>query len=146
MDQQQIALVRSGFAEIAPIAEQAAEMFYARLFELDPSLRQLFKGDIKQQGAKLMAMIATAVANLDRMEQILPRLRELGRRHVAYGVKDEHYRTVAAALLSTLAVALGEKFTLEARMAWISCYLKLAGEMKAGAAEIDNEVRQVRAA
>jgi hemoglobin-like flavoprotein len=134
MTPDQIALVRANFSEVAPIAEQAAAMFYGRLFEIDPSLKPLFKGDMKAQGVKLMAVLAVAVNNLDRLSTILPTVRELGRRHKGYGVKDGDYNTVAAALLDTLATALGEKFTPEARAAWTLCYLTLAREMKAGAA------------
>ncbi len=135
MDSQQKALVRAGFAKVAPIAAQAADMFYAPLFEIDPALRPLFKGDIKQQGAKLMGVLAVAVANLDRLEVILPSVRELGRRHAGYGVKDSDYGTVAAALLDTLATTLGDSFTPEAREAWTACYSTLAGVMQNAAAE-----------
>jgi hemoglobin-like flavoprotein len=134
MDNTEIVLVRAGFAKIAPIADGAAALFYERLFSLDPTLRALFKGDMKAQGAKLMAVLANAVNHLDRLDAILPAVRDLGRRHSAYGVKDEHYDTVGAALLSTLESALGEGFTIEARAAWAAAYGALAGEMKSAAA------------
>src|SRR6266700_3741787 len=102
MTPEQISLVRESFAKVSPIAPAAAAMFYERLFALDPSLRTLFKGDINEQGRKLMAMIGTAVANLDRLEAIVPAVRDLGRRHAGYRVEDTHYDTVAAALLWTL--------------------------------------------
>jgi hemoglobin-like flavoprotein len=131
MDQGQQALVRASFAKVAPISAQAAALFYDRLFTLDPGLRPLFRGDMKRQGEMLMAVLATAVGNLHRLDQILPAVRDLGRRHAGYGVKDSDYDTVAAALLSTLEMALGEDFTPPVRNAWAACYQALAGEMRA---------------
>jgi hemoglobin-like flavoprotein len=134
MTPDQITLVRSTFAQVVPIKEAAAGLFYGRLFELDPSLMPLFKGDIKEQGQKLMAMIGTAVAGLDRLETIVPAVQALGRRHVGYGVKDEHYDTVATALLWTLEQGLGAAFTPDVKAAWATAYGVLAGTMKGAAA------------
>jgi hemoglobin-like flavoprotein len=102
MDAQQKYLVQSSFQKVAPIAETAASLFYGRLFELDPSLRHMFHGDMKEQGRKLMNMLTLAVRGLDRPEQLIPAVQMLGRRHTGYGVKPEHYDTVGAALLWTL--------------------------------------------
>jgi hemoglobin-like flavoprotein len=126
-------LVRDSFAKIAPNAEVAAGMFYDRLFALDPSMRPLFKGDMAEQGRKLMKVIATAVANLHRLEAIVPTVQDLGRRHVGYGVKPAHYQTVAAALLWTLERGLGKEFTSETRQAWVECYTTLASTMQQAA-------------
>jgi len=134
MTPEQIALVRSSFAKVVPIKETAADLFYGRLFELDPTLKPLFKGDIKEQGLKLMAMIGTAVGGLDRLDSIVPAVQALGRRHVGYGVTDEHYDTVATALLWTLEKGLGDAFTPDVKMAWTSAYGVLAGTMKEAAA------------
>jgi hemoglobin-like flavoprotein len=134
MTPEQIALVRSSFAKVVPIKETAADLFYGRLFELDPSLKPLFKGDIKEQGLKLMAMIGTAVGGLDRLDSIVPAVQALGRRHAGYGVKDEHYDTVAIALLWTLEQGLGAAFTPDVKTAWTSAYGVLAGTMKEAAA------------
>lgn len=128
------ALVRESFAAIVPIAPQAAGMFYDRLFLLDPSLKPLFKGDMLAQGRKLMAMIGTAVANLDTLETIVPAVQDLGRRHVAYGVQPAHYDTVASALLWTLGQGLGEAFTPSVEAAWTETYTTLAAVMKEAAA------------
>ena len=136
MDHDQQALVRATFAKIAPISDLAAAMFYEKLFAIDPALRPLFKNEMKKQGAMLMAVLATAVGNLHRLDEILPTVRELGRRHVRYGVKDRDYDTVAVALLSTLKAALGDEFTPAVESAWTACYLALAGEMKAAAAAV----------
>src|SRR3712207_225737 len=95
-------LVQQTFADVAPIADVAARLFYARLFELDPSLEALFGGDMEEQGRKLMQMLTVAVRGLDHLDELVPAVRALGRRHVGYGVRDEHYATVGAALLWTL--------------------------------------------
>jgi hemoglobin-like flavoprotein len=134
MDEAQKELVRATFARIAPIADQAGAMLYEKMFALDPDLRRLFKIDIETQGAKLMAVFATAIANLHRLDEILPKVRELGRRHVAFGVKDNDYDTGGVALVQTLEGALGDAFTPAARSAWMACYEAVVGEMKAGAA------------
>ena len=127
-------LVRESFAKVAPIAPAAAAMFYDRLFVLDPSLRPLFKGDMDEQGRKLMTMIGTAVANLHRLDAVVRTVRDLGRRHAGYGVQPSHYNTVASALLWTLEQGLGDDFTPATRQAWIECYTVLAGTMQEAAA------------
>jgi hemoglobin-like flavoprotein len=135
MNQKQIELVQSSFAEVLPIAGTAAGLFYDRLFELDPSLRALFRGDMTEQGKKLMDMIAVVVVNLRHLERIVPGVRALGARHAGYGVQDEHYDTVGAALLWTLEQGLGELFTDQVRDAWAAAYTLLAETMKDAAAE-----------
>jgi len=134
MTPEQVSLVRASFAKIAPIAPAAAGLFYDRLFSLDPKLRDLFTGDMAEQGRKLMAMIATAVAGLDRPDDLGPALRAMGARHARYGVRDADYGTVAGALLWTLEQGLGDSFTLETREAWTACYISIAAQMQAGAA------------
>ncbi len=126
-------LVRSSFADIAPNAAAVAATFYSRLFELDPALRPLFKGDMAAQGRKLMAMIATAVRNLDNLGAIIPAIEQLGIRHAGYGVTDPQYDTVASALLWTLEQSLGDAFTPATRVAWTECYVTLAGVMQRAA-------------
>ena len=126
-------LVQATFAQVAPIAELAAELFYGRLFEIDPSLKPMFRGDMKEQGRKLMQMLAFSVHGLDRLQEILPAVEEMGRRHAGYGVKDDHYDTVGSALLWTLEKGLGDAFTPEVKSAWVTVYTTLAGAMKSGA-------------
>ncbi len=133
MDERQIDLVRTSFAHVLPIKTQAAAMFYARLFEIAPPLRALFYGDIEEQGAKLMAMLAVVVANLDRLETLVPTVRALGARHAAYGVTEADYSPVAEALLWTLGQGLGEAFTPETEAAWVAAYTVLAGQMQEAA-------------
>ncbi len=129
----EVALVQSTFAKVEPIAETAAELFYGRLFELDPSVRGLFKGDMKDQGRKLMAMIRTAVKGLNDLEKLVPAVQALGRGHKSYGVQDKHYDTVGAALIWTLEQGLKDDFTVEAETAWTKVYGVLAETMKAAA-------------
>ena len=121
-----IALVQGSFRKIAPIADQAAALFYTRLFELDPALRALFRGDMQEQGRKLMAMLATAVGSLDRLESLIPAVQALGARHARYGVLEEHYASVGAALIWTLQKALGLEFSPGLRAAWTEAYTALA--------------------
>jgi len=130
-----IALVQASFELVLPIADDAAALFYSRLFELDPSLRALFRGDMKTQGRALMGMIRVAVAGLAKLDQIVPAVQTLGRRHATYGVKDEHYATVASALIWTLEQGLGDAFTPETRTAWVKVYTLLAETMQQAAAE-----------
>jgi hemoglobin-like flavoprotein len=126
----QIELVQSTFAIIAPIADDAAALFYRRLFEIDPSLRQMFKGDMTDQRRKLMQMLTAAVKGLPRLDRLVPVVEDLGRRHAGYGVKDEHYETVGAALLWTLEKGLGSAFTPDVKDAWTTVYGVLASTMK----------------
>src|SRR5581483_4542570 len=107
MTPEQVELVQSSWQKVLPIKEQAAQIFYTKLFDLDPNLKPLFKGDIQKQGKKLMQMIDVAVRSLHRIDSIVPSLRDLGRRHAGYGVERAHYGTVATALLSTLEAGLG---------------------------------------
>jgi len=123
-------LVQESFKTIVPIADDAAQLFYQRLFELDPSLRHMFRGDMKEQRKKLMQMITAAVKGLDRLEQLVPVVEDLGRRHTGYGVTDAHYDTVGAALLWTLEMGLGSAFTPEVKEAWTTVYGILASTMK----------------
>jgi hemoglobin-like flavoprotein len=135
MTPQQIALVRESFAKVVPIREQAAALFYERLFAIDPGTRPLFRGDMKSQGAKLMAAIAAVVKSLDRIDTLLDDLRALARRHDAYGVRAEHYASVGAALLWTLEQGLGFGFTPEVRDAWAAAYGLLSSAMIAATSE-----------
>jgi hemoglobin-like flavoprotein len=135
LTQTQIALVQDTFALIAPIADDAASLFYHRLFEIDPRLRPMFKGDMADQRRKLMQMLTAAVKGLNNIERLVPVVEDLGRRHAHYGVADEHYDTVGAALLWTLEQGLGKGFTPDVKDAWATVYGVLASTMKAAAAK-----------
>ncbi|MHB1075342.1 globin family protein [Thiobacillus sp.] len=133
MTPEKIALVRGSWQQVLPIKDAAAQLFYGQLFELDPSLRSLFKGDMAEQGRKLMAMINTVVVSLDQLGPILGAVEDLGRRHVAYGVTAAHYDTVGSALIWTLGKGLGEHFTPAVQTAWTEAYETLASAMKQAA-------------
>lgn len=136
MTPEQVTLVTTSWEKVKPISDTAAELFYGKLFELDPSLKALFTGDMTEQGRKLMAMINTAVNSLKNVEAIVPAVQDLGRRHVGYGVTDAHYDTVAAALLWTLEQGLGDAFTNDVKQAWTDTYVLLATTMKDAAASV----------
>jgi len=120
-------LVTESFAKVAPIAEKAAELFYNHLWETDPSTKELFKTtDMREQGRKLMQTLATAVGALYNLDAIVPVVEQLGKRHIAYGVRKEHYDTVGASLLWTLEQGLGPDFTPEVKQAWTKVYGILA--------------------
>ena len=137
MTPEQVELIKTSWAKVTPISEAAAEIFYSKLFELDPELKSLFKGDMKDQGKKLMAMINTAVNGLDNLEAIVPAVQDLGKRHVAYGVADKDYDTVGTALISTLEIGLDKAFTDDVREAWVTVYTVLSTTMKdAATAEV----------
>ena len=129
MTPEQIEMVQTTWAKVKPNAEAVAEMFYARLFELDPSLKSLFKGDMTEQGKKLMATLNLAVTSLTKLEEILPAVEDLGRRHVQYGVPEKSYQTVGQALLETLDKGLGAEFTPEVKTAWTQTYVTLSNVM-----------------
>lgn len=135
LSSREIQLVQDTFAKVAPIAETAAEIFYSRLFEIDPELKSLFKTDIKEQGRKLMTMLAAAVNGLNDLNALVPVVQDLGKRHVGYGVKEDHYDKVAAALLYTLEKGLGDDWNEEVKSAWVSVYTILATTMKNAASQ-----------
>lgn len=131
MTEEQKNLVQGSWELVVPISETAAELFYARLFELDPELKPLFaNADMSEQGKKLMLMITTAVRGLDKLDELVGAVQAMGRRHVGYGVKAEHYDTVGAALLDTLEKGLGEAWSPDHKDAWALTYTTLATVMK----------------
>lgn len=130
MTPKQIHLVKSSFQKVLPISETAADLFYGKLFELDPSLRSLFTGDMKEQGRKLMDMLDVLVQGLDKLQTILGAVQKLGKSHVAYGVQNKHYETVGTALLWTLEQGLGKDFTPETKQAWVETYKLVSGAMQ----------------
>ncbi|MEJ2142762.1 MAG: globin family protein [Gammaproteobacteria bacterium] len=134
MTPKQIGLIKVTWGKVFPIADKAAELFYGKLFELDPELKPLFSGNMVEQGKKLMSTINLVVEGLENLEELVPAVQDLGIRHAGYGVKDEHYDTVAEALLWTLGQGLGDDFTDEVKEAWTEAYVVLATTMKDAAA------------
>jgi hemoglobin-like flavoprotein len=130
MTPHQIALVQQSFSKAAALGEQVAELFYAELFAIDASLRPMFKGDMREQGKKLLATLAFVVRGLDRPDQIIPAAQKLAVQHAGFGVKAHHYTLVGNALLRTLKKGLGSDFTPEVRAAWVGAYQILADVMR----------------
>ncbi len=133
MTPEQVHHIRKSFAQLARHEELAALVFYRRLFEIDPSLRPMFKGDIREQSKKLIEMLAALIAMLEKPAGLDIELRAMGVRHAEYGVKDAHYTTVGGALLDMLAEALDKDFTPEVRAAWTVLYGAVEATMKIGA-------------
>ncbi len=133
MNAHHAALIRRSFDQVAPVADQAAALFYCRLFEQSPELRPLFRGDMNQQGRRLMEMIGAAVRLLDHPSALLPVLAQLGARHAGYGVEPDDYRKVGQALIATLAEALGDAFDEPTREAWSAMYALVSTTMIAAA-------------
>ena len=133
MTPEKIHLVQASFDKILPIADIVTTLFYNRLFELDPGVRAMFHTDPQEQGHKLVAMIHVVVANLDRLDTVVPAVQALGRRHAGYGVARQDYETFGAALLWTLERCLADDFTPEVQAAWAEMYATLSSTMKAAA-------------
>ena len=130
MTPEQKHLVQTSFAQVLSISDIAAEMFYTQLFRMDPTLIRLFKGEMREQGQKLMYALRLAVSGLDRLDKVAPALETLGRKHAEYGVEDKDYETVGAAFIATLEKGLGPGFTPEIREAWRAVYDLLASIMR----------------
>lgn len=125
----QVELVQKTFADVVQISEQAAALFYGRLFEIAPEVKPMFKSDITEQGRKLMSTLAIVVRGLSDLPSILPAASNLAKKHVTYGVKAAHYEAVGAALLWTLEKGLGDKWTPDVAAAWTEAYVTLSGYM-----------------
>ena len=136
MTPEQVKLVQGSFKKVEPIADQAADLFYGRLFEIAPQVRPLFPNDMSEQKMKLMSMIGTAVNNLHQVEKIVPAVQELGRKHVGYGVTTEQYKPVGEALIWTLEKGLGDAFTPDVKEAWMTTYQTLEKVMTDAANEV----------
>ncbi len=126
MTPDQVKAIQDSFAKVVPISEQAAALFYGRLFEIAPEVKPLFRGDIEEQGRKLMAMLAAVVNGLGNLETVLPAASALAKRHIDYGVKAADYAPVGAALLWTLQRGLGSQWTPELAAAWTEAYTVLS--------------------
>lgn len=125
----QVTLIQESFAKVVPISAEAAAMFYGRLFDIAPDVKPLFRGDMREQGRKLMATLAVVVSGLADLGAILPAASALAKRHVAYGVEPRHYEPVGTALMWTLERGLGPHWTPELAEAWGTAYATLSGFM-----------------
>jgi hemoglobin-like flavoprotein len=135
MTDDEVALIRESFAHLHRRKSESGALFYGRLFEIAPEVRPLFKGDINAQGVKLMEMLTVAIATLRDRDGLVALLRKLGRDHKAYGVKEEHYDSVGAALIWTMKSSLGQNFTPQLEKAWTSVYSEIASVMIAAGRE-----------
>lgn len=138
MEQKTVYLVQESFKKVLPIADTAVEIFYDKLFLIDPNLKQLFPKNeqlMHAQRNKLRDMLASAVNGLNNLEALIPILQGLGRRHVDYNVEKSHYDTVGLALLQALEVGLGDEFTPEVKDAWAEVYGVMASVMTEAAYE-----------
>lgn len=134
MQETEIVMLEESFAEVAAMREQAAELFYERLFAHDPSLRALFmQTDMKEQGRKLMAALSLVIVSLRKLDTVVPALEALAVKHVSYGVRETHYETVGKALIETLSLFFAQRFTAEHRRVWTAAYETVAGVMMAAA-------------
>ena len=129
MNENTVEMVQKSWAKVIPSVDAVGQIFYDTLFEMDPNLKSMFKGDIQAQSRKLMQMISIAVSKLRSLDALVPVLQDLGVKHIEYGVKPAHYDTVAAALLKTLEAGLGDAFTPELKAAWVDVYSLVAGTM-----------------
>jgi nitric oxide dioxygenase len=133
---EQIALVKETWSRVIPISEIASRLFYDRLFETSPHLAPMFYGvDLVSQRQKLVKAINMMVMSLERIDTLIPEIRELGKRHLNYGAEEAHYAEVGAALLWTLEAGLGDNWSREAETAWTNAYQLLASVMLEGAKE-----------
>lgn len=132
MEQKTVYLVQESFKKVLPIADTAVEIFYDKLFVIDPNLKQLFPKNeqlMHAQRNKLRDMLASAVNGLSNLDALIPILQGLGRRHIDYKVEKAHYDSVGLALLQALETGLGDEFTPEIKDAWAEVYGVMASVM-----------------
>ena len=135
MTPEQKKLIRDSFRRLLAEPDETAALFYARLFEQEPALRPMFQRGMKQQGRKFMDMMDAILSCLDRLDQVVPLLWQMGKRHGGYGVETAHYAMVGAALVWTLEERLGTAFTPETRAAWTELYGLISATMQQAASE-----------
>ena len=140
MNSHHISLVQSSFAQVTPVADQVADLFYARLFEVHPEFRPLFPQEMELQKAKLITMLTFIVESLMMLDALIPALQQLGERHQGYGVFNEYYRPLGAALIWALEQTLGDQFTPEMRRAWVGVYTMMANTMINAANQTSNDI------
>ncbi len=133
MTEQQRVLVQQSMEKIIAVESKAGEIFYTRFFELDPSIKKLFSIDMKEQGAKLIRMIHIAVNDIENKEEFIAKLKNLGRIHNTYNVKDEYYETFYKAFIAMVEIILGKDFTPELRIAWNAVFHQIASVMQLAA-------------
>lgn len=143
LDSEERELLRSSFRTVSRSGPQAANRFYEILFGISPSIRALFVNDLEQQGAQFISKLGLIVADLQNVDSLVPVLEDLALRHVAYGVRPEHYALVGRALQQMLAEVLEDEFTPETREAWAKAYAEISGLMIRSAYSHDAARRRV---
>ncbi|MBW4888737.1 hypothetical protein KXQ82_03385 [Mucilaginibacter sp. HMF5004] len=129
METEEITLVKESWKLVAVNPLAAGQLFYSRLFQIAPELKPMFRSDMATQSNALTTMIGYVINKLDKLDEIIDEVANLARRHVKYGVKDEHYTIVGEALLWTLKMGLGEHWTPQVSAAWVKCYTLLSSAM-----------------
>lgn len=131
MKEEQIKVLRKSWSQVTPLGDAAAELFYDRLFKIDPGAQSLFGGtNFSQQYRNLLQAINYVVQNVDKVDVLMPVLSGLGQRHATYGVRDEHYDSVGEALIWTLEQGLGDQWSAEVRDVWCDAYNTVSTVMK----------------
>jgi hemoglobin-like flavoprotein len=126
--------VQTSYQSIGPRLPELAVGFYAALFRRDPALRPLFTTDMAEQRVRFTRKLTELVDAIPHLDQLLAHTRELGARHVGYGVRAVDYPTVGAAIIEALAGVLGDDFDAETQQAWVLAYNLMAETMLDGAA------------
>lgn len=134
MTPEQAELVERSFVKLGPVTSELGEVFYGKLFEIEPGLRSLFRGGTGEQSMRLIHILAYIVSHLRAPRELAQLVRELGRRHVSYGVKFVDYAPFKQALMATLSERLGAEWTEATAHAWAATYDMVAREMRGGAA------------
>ena len=133
--------LEASFDLLAPRGEELVETFYARLFAAAPAVRPLFTGDLRRQRAMLLQALVLVRRSLRDLDALVPVLRTLGARHVAYGARPEHYPVVAGVLIASMAELAGDAWSERHALAWERALAVVAGAMLEGAAEADPNLK-----
>lgn len=142
MTQNNITLVKNSWALVAKMEmELVGGLFYNRLFEIMLEVKPMFnRTPLPEQSKKLLTMLSYIIGKLDKLDDILDEVTKLAKRHTQYGVKDEHYSAVGAALLWTLQQGLGKEWHADLELAWIEIFGTLSGTMITVQAQERNEL------
>jgi len=132
-----LAALETSFDLVAPRGEELMDEFYARLFAAAPAVRTLFPRDMEKQKTMLLSALVLLRKSLRDLDAIVPTLRILGARHVAYGARPEHYPVVGSVLIESMAAIAGPAWTPEYQQAWGAAFEIVAGTMLEGAAEAE---------
>jgi methyl-accepting chemotaxis protein len=131
--------LETSFDLVAPRGEELMDEFYTRLFAAAPAVRPLFPTDLTRQKTMLLGALVLLRKSLRNLDPIVPKLRELGARHVAYGARPQHYPVVGAALIASMAVVAGSQWKPEYERAWSGAFDVVAAVMLDGAQEAELE-------